>query len=102
MKLLRKRHRRIIIGQLPCLSGVLARERDAVVDIEDAVAAAGRPDGRRGFDAVLLGVDLAVLQGAAALEGGAGCLLFGMSDNDGISVDVYVGGLTVLLASCEK
>jgi hypothetical protein len=70
---------RVVVGQLAGQGAVPARERDAVVDVEDAVAAAGRPDGGGGLDAVLLGVDLAVEEGAAALEGGAGGLLSNMS-----------------------
>jgi hypothetical protein len=75
MQLLRKRDSRIVIGQLTASLAVLARERNTVVDVEDAVGAAGRPDSGRGLDAVLLGVDLAVCEGATAGEGGAGCLL---------------------------
>lgn len=60
MQLLSKRDRGIIIRHFPRSTGVLARERDAVVDVEDARVAAGRPDGGCGFDRVLLGVDLAV------------------------------------------
>jgi hypothetical protein len=77
MQLLGERNGRIVVGQLAARLAVLAGERNAVVDVEDAIGAAGRPDGGRGLDAVLLGVDLAVGEGAAAGEGGAGCLLVG-------------------------
>ena len=50
-------------------------KQDAVVDVEDAVATARRPDGGGGLDAVLLGVDLTIEEGTAAGEGGAGGLL---------------------------
>jgi hypothetical protein len=75
MQLLRERDGRIVVRQLATGLAVLACERNAVVDVEDAVGATGRPDGSRSLDAVLLGVDLAVCEGAAAGEGGAGCLL---------------------------
>jgi hypothetical protein len=65
----------IVVAELAGLGALLVGERDTVVDVEDAVGAAGRPDGRRGLDAVLLGVDLPVLEGAATNEGGAGGLL---------------------------
>jgi hypothetical protein len=77
MQLLGEGDGRIVIGQFAARLAVLAGERNAVVDVENAVGAAGRPDGGRGLDAVLLGVDLAVGEGAAAGEGGAGCLLSG-------------------------
>lgn len=75
MQLLRERHRRIVIAQLAAGGGVLASQRDAVVDVQDAVGAAGRPDGRGGLNAVLLCVDLAVEECAATVERGTGCLL---------------------------
>lgn len=75
MQLLGESNSGIVVGQFAASLAVLAGKRNAVVDVEDAVAAAGRPDGRRGLDAVLLGVDLAVGESAAAGEGGAGCLL---------------------------
>lgn len=75
MQLLRERDRRIIIAQLAASRSVLARQRNAVVNIEDAVGAARRPDSSRSLDGVLLCVDLAVEQGPAAVEGGAGGLL---------------------------
>jgi len=75
MQLLGESDSRVVVGQLTGLFGLLVGERNAVVDVEDAVAAAGRPDGGRGLDAVLLGVDLAVEELAAADEGGAGGLL---------------------------
>lgn len=61
MQLLGKRHSSIVVGEFAGRAAVLGRQRDAVVDVEDAVAAAGGPDGCCGFDGVLLGVDLAVL-----------------------------------------
>jgi hypothetical protein len=79
VELLGEGHGRVVVGQLAGQGAVPARERDAVVDVEDAVAAAGRPDGGGCLDAVLLGVDLAVLEGAAAFEGGAGGLLLKVS-----------------------
>lgn len=75
MQLLGKRNRSIIVGQFTRLVGLLVSERDAVVDVEDAVAAARGPDGGGCLDTVLLGVDLAVEELAAAGEGRAGCLL---------------------------
>lgn len=75
MQLLGKRDGRIVVGQFTSRLGVLARQRNAVVDVQDAVGAARGPDGGGGLDAVLLGVDLAVGEGAAADERGAGCLL---------------------------
>lgn len=77
MELLGESDGGIVVGELTRRLGVLGGERDAVVDVEDAVAAAGGPDGGGGLDAVLLGVDLAVLELAAAGEGGAGGLLVG-------------------------
>lgn len=79
MQLLGERDGRIIVGQLTSRLGVLASQRNAVVDVQDAVGAAGRPDSGGGLDAVLLGVDLAVGEGATADEGGAGCLLGSVS-----------------------
>jgi hypothetical protein len=75
VELLGEGHGRIVVGQLTRLVALLVDERNAIVDVEDAITAAGRPDGGRGLDAVLLGVDLAVEEGAAAGEGGAGGLL---------------------------
>jgi hypothetical protein len=75
MELLREGDGRIIVGQFATRARILASKRNAVVDVEDAVAAARGPDGGSGLDAVLLGVDLAVREGAAASERGAGGLL---------------------------
>jgi hypothetical protein len=75
MQLLSESDSSIIVGQLAARSRVLASQGNTVVNVEDAVASAGGPDSRRGLDAVLLGVDLAVGKGAAAGEGGAGGLL---------------------------
>jgi hypothetical protein len=112
MQLLRKRDSRIVIGQLTARLAVLARERNTVVDVEDAVGAAGRPDSGRGLDAVLLGVDLAVCEGATAGEGGAGCLLCERQRTSSLSLSTSTIGLkggegrggrrTVLPASWEK
>jgi hypothetical protein len=90
MQLLRKRDSRIVIGQLTASLAVLARERNTVVDVEDAVGAAGRPDSGRGLDAVLLGVDLAVCEGATAGEGGAGCLLCERQRTSSLSLSLYI------------
>lgn len=62
----------IVVGQLAGSIGVLAGQRNAVVDVEDAGGAAGRPDGGGGLDGVLLGVYLAVGEGAAAVGSHAG------------------------------
>jgi hypothetical protein len=75
MQLLSESDSSIVVGQLTTSLAVLAGKRNAVVDVKDAVAAAGRPDGGRGLDAVLLGIDLTLFEGAAAGEGRAGCLL---------------------------
>lgn len=56
----------IIIAHLARGISILAGEGNAVINIEDAVCAAGAPNGSRGFDRVLLGVDEPVGQGAAA------------------------------------
>ena len=66
----------IVVGQFAVGAGVARRERDAVVDVEQAVGAAGRPDDGRGLDLVVLGVDLAIGERAAAAYGHAGCRLF--------------------------
>jgi hypothetical protein len=76
MQLLGERNSRIIVAELSAGGRVLASQRDAVVNVEDAVGSTRRPDGGGSLDAVLLGVDLAVEQGAAAVERGAGCLLW--------------------------
>lgn len=62
----------IVVGQLAAGLGVAARERDAVVNVEDAVGAAGGPDGGGRLDLVVLGVDLALREVGAALDGHAG------------------------------
>jgi hypothetical protein len=67
--------RRIVVGKLTSLGGVLAGKGNAVVDVEDAARTTGRPDSRRSLDAVLLGVDLAVEEGTATAEAGTGGLL---------------------------
>lgn len=59
MQLLRESNRGIVVGQLARRARIGGCERDAVVDVEDAVAAAGRPDDGCGLDAVGLGVDFA-------------------------------------------
>ena len=89
MELLVERDGSIVVGQLAGGLCVLGGQRDAVVDVEDAVAAAGGPDGGRGFDAVLLGVHLAFDELAAADEAGArGLLACSVSlISSGISID---------------
>lgn len=62
----------IVVGELAGGGAVGAGEGDAVVDVEDAVGAAGRVDHARGGDAVGLGVDLAAGPDAAAADGGLG------------------------------
>jgi hypothetical protein len=66
MQLLRKRYRRIIIAHLTRLIRLLIRKRNPVVDVQDTVLAARRPDGSRRLHTILLRVDLAVEQRAAA------------------------------------
>jgi hypothetical protein len=83
VELLGEGDRRIVVGQLAGAVGRLAGKRNAVVDVEDAVAAAGGPDGGGRLDAVLLGVDLALGEGAAAGEGGARGLLEMVLATDG-------------------
>lgn len=68
MELLGESNGSIIVRQLACGIGDLGSKRNAVVDVENAIAAARRPDGGSGLDAVLLGVDLAIEQRAAAGE----------------------------------
>lgn len=66
----------IIVGDLADGGAVGAGERNAVVDVEDAVGAAGREDVARGGDLVRLGVHLALRPDAAARDGrlrGRGC-----------------------------
>lgn len=50
--------------------GLGAGEADAVVDVEDAVGAAGRVDDRGGGDLVGLGVDLSLGPDASTGDGG--------------------------------
>ena len=69
MKLLGKSNSSIVVAHFTRLIRLLVRKRDSVVDVEDAVLATWRPDGSGGLNAVLLGVDLAVQQGAAAYGG---------------------------------
>jgi hypothetical protein len=66
MKLLRESDRGIIIAHLTRLISLLVRKRNSVVNVENAVLAAGRPDSRGSLHIVLLGVDLTVEEGAAA------------------------------------
>lgn len=66
----------VVVGDLAVGAGVAAGQRDAVVDVEEARLAAGRPDDRRRGHLVLLGVDLAVGPDAAARQGGLGRGLF--------------------------
>jgi hypothetical protein len=75
MELLGESNRRVIVGQLTRSLAVLGGEGNTVVDVEDTVAAARRPDGSGCLNRVLLGVDLAVGESTAAGEGGAGGLL---------------------------
>jgi hypothetical protein len=102
VQLLGKSDGGIVVGQLASLGALLRGERNAVVDVEDAVAAAGGPDGGGGLDRVLLGVDLAVCEGTAASEGRARGLLFG----SWVSSRLFDRGerleRTVLPASWEK
>lgn len=70
--LLGKGNSGVVVGNLADGGAVAAGERDAVVDIEDAVGAAGRVDVARGRDLVVLGVDLAVGPDAAARDRGPG------------------------------
>jgi len=72
MQLLGKSNSSIIIGQLTRSFRVARSKRNAVVDVEDAGAAAGRPDDRGSLNLVLLGVDLAVFEAVAAGDGHAG------------------------------
>jgi hypothetical protein len=83
MELLGKSDGGIVVGELTASLAVLASKRNTVVDVEDAVAAAGGPDGGSGLDAVLLRVNLAGCESAAACEGGASSLL-----RNCVSVDV--------------
>lgn len=72
MDLLGKGNSGVVVGDLADGGAVAAGERDAVVDVEDAVGAAGRVDVARGRDLVVLGVDLAVGPDAAARDRGPG------------------------------
>ena len=66
MHLLREGDGRIVVGELAVGRRVARPQADAVVHVEDARGAAGGPHHGGGFDVVLLGVDLAVGEGAAA------------------------------------
>lgn len=59
----------VVVGDEAAGGGVGAGEGDAVVDVEDAVGAAGREDVAGRGDLVGLGVDLALLPDAAARDG---------------------------------
>lgn len=63
----------VVVGQDTGGLGVAAGERNAVVDVEDAVGAARRVDVAGGRDVVDLGVDLALLPDAASGDGGLRC-----------------------------
>lgn len=65
---MRKRNRRIIITHLTRSIRILARKRNAVINIENAICAAGTPDGGGGLHRVLLCVDEAVGEGATARD----------------------------------
>lgn len=69
LEVLRELERGIVVGELA--AGVLVGrgERQAVVDVEDALGAARRPDVAGGGDLVDLGVDLAVSPDSAARDG---------------------------------
>lgn len=101
MELLSERNGSVIVGHLAGSSANRARQRDAVVDVEDTGAAAGRPDDCRGLDSILLGVHLAEGQRTATSSGHAGSLLYEV-------IGLYLRhervqyGLTVLPASWEK
>lgn len=62
----------IVVGELADGAAVGAGEGDAVVDVEDAVGAAGGVDVAGGRDGVGLGVDLALGPDAASADGGLG------------------------------
>ena len=59
MQLLRESNSGVIVGELTSSLGVLRRKREAVVDVQDAIVAARRPDDGCGLDFVGLGVDVA-------------------------------------------
>lgn len=62
----------VVVGDDAAGRGVGAGERDAVVDVEDALGAARRVDVAGTGDLVALGVDLALLPDAATLDRGLG------------------------------
>ena len=66
--LLRERDRGVVVGDLAGSGAVGGGQGDAVVDVEDAVGAAGAKDVAGGGDLVLLGVDGAAEPLAAALD----------------------------------
>jgi hypothetical protein len=66
MELLGESDSSVIIAHFTRLVSLLVRKCNTVVDVQDAVLAAGRPDSSRRLNAVLLGVDLAVQQRTAA------------------------------------
>lgn len=73
MHLLCKGDGGVVVGEFAVGRRVGGAQGDAVVDVEDTVGAAWRPDDGGGLDVVLLGVDLAVGEVAAAGGGHAGC-----------------------------
>jgi len=54
MKLLGESNSSIIVAHLTRLVGLLVRERNPVVDVENAVLATGRPDGCRRLYTILV------------------------------------------------
>ena len=76
MQLLRKRDRRIIIAHLPRLLRLLITQRNAIINIEDAILATWAPDRSCRFHTILLGVHLAGDKGATAYRGHARRLRF--------------------------
>lgn len=97
----------VVVGDLARGGSVARREGDAVVDVEDAGGAAGRPDDGGGGDLVLLGVDLAVGPDPAAVDGGAGrglfCLCVSVSSlRESRDEELRGRELTVAAASWEK
>ncbi len=78
MQLVSERNGGIIIGQFTGLLGISRGERNAVVDVQNAGCAAGRPDHGGGFDEILFSVDVAV-DPLGAGNCAAGCALFPIS-----------------------
>jgi hypothetical protein len=72
MQLLRERDSSIVVGQLTSSTGRSGGQRDTVVDVQDAVGAAGGPNGGSCLNRVLLGINLAVYESTAAGSGHAG------------------------------